>query len=159
MQWIERDAARALVLSPTGRVLLLRLEPGFRDPFWVTPGGGVDEGETHEQAVARELYEEVGCDDLPIGPCLWHRHVEFTWEDWRVSMRERVHLVEVPHEFEPVFVHLDGEPITGSRWFSAAEVAALTEVVYPSELAGLLTDLLRDGAPSTPIQLEDSFED
>jgi predicted NUDIX family NTP pyrophosphohydrolase len=70
MPEIEREAARLLVRSRVGRVLLLRVEPSFRDPFWVTPGGGLDDGETLEQAAMRELREEVGREDLLLGPLL-----------------------------------------------------------------------------------------
>ncbi|TMK37356.1 MAG: NUDIX domain-containing protein [Actinobacteria bacterium] len=57
---VEREASRLLVTSPTGRVLLLRLEPTFRAPFWVTLGGWRNEGETFEAAALRELREEDG---------------------------------------------------------------------------------------------------
>ena len=68
MEHIDRQAARLLVVTPEEQILLLRLEPSFREPFWVTPGGGLDEGETFMDAARRELREEVGRDDLPIGP-------------------------------------------------------------------------------------------
>jgi hypothetical protein len=42
---VDRVAARVLVRALSGRCLLLRLEPPFRDPFWITPGGGLDEAE------------------------------------------------------------------------------------------------------------------
>lgn len=158
MRYIEREASRLLVLSPERRVLLLHLDPQHADPFWVTPGGGLDDGETHEAAAARELYEEVGRSDLAIGPCIWLRHIVFTWEDWYVAPDERTYLVRVPEEFEPVVLHPDLEPIVGGGWFDPDELRRLTETVYPEDLATYLTDLLRDGPPPAPIRLPDSVE-
>ena len=157
MRYIERRASRLLVLAPAGSVLLLHLEPHNDDPFWVTPGGGLDEGETHEAAAARELYEEVGRRDLTIGPCLWLRHVEFTWEDRYVKQDERTYLVHAPQTFEPVVLHPDVEPIVGGEWFDPEDLRGLTETIYPEDLAAHLTDLLRDGPPVVPIRLPDSI--
>ena len=159
MEHIDREAARLLVLTPQERVLLLRLEPTFRDPFWVTPGGGLDEGETFEQAARRELREEVGGDHLPIGPCIWWRTVTFTWERWRVRQHERTFLVATPEAFDAVTAHPDEEPITGSAWHTVADLRGLPEIVYPAGLAEHLAHLLADGVPTDPIHLGDTVED
>ncbi|HRP07890.1 MAG TPA: NUDIX domain-containing protein [Gemmatimonadales bacterium] len=51
----EREAVRAIVISPAAEVLLMQIgEPG-RTGFWVTPGGGVLPGESAESALQREL--------------------------------------------------------------------------------------------------------
>jgi 8-oxo-dGTP pyrophosphatase MutT (NUDIX family) len=141
MPFIERTAARVLIVSPARRVLLLRLEPSFDEPFWVTPGGGVDDGETLEQAAMRELREEVGRSDLSLGGLVWTRDVRFTWQEWIVQQREHVFRVEAPEEFVAVTEHPDEEPIVGSAWFSADELLGLDDAVYPEDLAARLTTL------------------
>jgi ADP-ribose pyrophosphatase YjhB (NUDIX family) len=50
---------RALLITPDGDLLTIRrLRPG-QEPYWVLPGGGVEDGESQEKALARELREEI----------------------------------------------------------------------------------------------------
>lgn len=50
---------RALLITPDGDLLTIRrVRPG-QEPYWVLPGGGVEDGESHETALARELREEI----------------------------------------------------------------------------------------------------
>ena len=51
-----RHSTRGLVLDPSDRLLLLRCELPDRS-FWVAPGGGLEPGESHHDALARELRE------------------------------------------------------------------------------------------------------
>lgn len=63
MRTIKRDIAGALIFSNDRHVLLGKNNTGgVYDDLWVVPGGGIDEGETKEQAVKREILEEVGID-------------------------------------------------------------------------------------------------
>jgi 8-oxo-dGTP pyrophosphatase MutT (NUDIX family) len=51
-----RDAAFAVILSRSPRVLLVQK----RDGRWGLPGGGIRRGESPREAVLRELREETG---------------------------------------------------------------------------------------------------
>ena len=63
MRTIKRDIAGAVIFSNDGHVLLGKnVKGGVYEDLWVIPGGGIDEGETKEKAVTREILEEVGID-------------------------------------------------------------------------------------------------
>jgi len=59
---VHRTAVRAVILR--GRDLLLVFSSTVGD--YKFPGGGVNDGESHEQALARELYEECGAHLLSV---------------------------------------------------------------------------------------------
>ena len=62
-----RIRAAALIVVDR-RVLLIRHEKEGR-AYWLLPGGGVEPGETIEQALRRELAEECGLRDVLVaGP-------------------------------------------------------------------------------------------
>ena len=77
-----RSVSRALLLTPSEEVLLIRIrEPSTGWTAWITPGGGAAPGETAEQALRRELTAETGRDDFEDGVHVWHRDHTTTWED------------------------------------------------------------------------------
>ena len=56
-----RVAAYALCLDEAGRILLCRMAPSIiPGEVWTLPGGGIQFGESPENAVLRELDEETG---------------------------------------------------------------------------------------------------
>lgn len=57
-------AAGVLMIDPEGRVLFLKRSDSSDHPGeWCLPAGAVDGDETAEEAMVREVYEEVGYDD------------------------------------------------------------------------------------------------
>lgn len=55
-----RRSAILAALDERGRVLLVRQGGGFFAGEWLLPGGGLEPGETPEDAVRREVLEETG---------------------------------------------------------------------------------------------------
>jgi 8-oxo-dGTP pyrophosphatase MutT (NUDIX family) len=81
---IEREAARAIVLTPQREVLLLRVSLPEESPFWITPGGGIEPGESVEACLRRELREEVGLERFALGPLVWRRQHTYAWLGRRI---------------------------------------------------------------------------
>jgi ADP-ribose pyrophosphatase YjhB (NUDIX family) len=115
--------------------------------FWATPGGSLESGESHRQAVVRELREELG------------RHLATRTKDHLVAGRsvrqaERYYLARVrPEDVDPESA-ASPDNIQEWRWWSLAELAATSQTVYPVELTGLLRGILASGPPSAPLTLE-----
>jgi double-stranded uracil-DNA glycosylase len=127
----QRQNVRAAIVDGNERILLLRYGDEYGS-WWVTPGGGREEGETDEQTLRRELKEEIGLVDLEVGSLLWERTGWTLDEPGFGSFLSRVYLVRVDR-FEPP--HLT--EALELRWFSIAELAEVA--TRPPDLAERIT--------------------
>jgi ADP-ribose pyrophosphatase YjhB (NUDIX family) len=149
-----RVAARALVVDEDDRLLLVRMGSSERE-IWVTPGGGLEAGESDEHALRRELLEETGLDSFELGPHVWTRTALFPFGDGRWDGElERVYLVRT-RAFEPApalsWERLRAEGMTAVRWWTLDELEATRVRLAPGDLCELVRGLLLDGPPAEPL--------
>jgi 8-oxo-dGTP pyrophosphatase MutT (NUDIX family) len=150
-----RPTARVLLLDLDDRVLLFRALGLDGLPFWFTPGGGADPGETPEQAARRELFEETGLSGVDIGPEIWRRTVTVPFDGLVREFRERWFLARVP-QFQldtRGFDQLERDTIREHRWWGLVELDACHERLVPGDLVVRIQRLLSDGPPTTPIDI------
>jgi 8-oxo-dGTP pyrophosphatase MutT (NUDIX family) len=152
---IHRTAVRALLLTPEQEVLLIRIRPpDGSDRFWIAPGGGLEEGESAEQALRREMREELGLAGFDMGPIVWRRHHTFDWESKRIAQREEYRVIHVAR-FDPVMTDVaEARVLDCFRWWRIADLGHATERLTPLSLAGIMKRYLADGAPPEPLDEE-----
>jgi 8-oxo-dGTP pyrophosphatase MutT (NUDIX family) len=153
----HRPTSRVLVVDAQGRLLLLRIEdPRLTHPrFWITPGGGVDPGESFEDGARRELWEETGIV-APLGPCVWTRRRVVSFEGELLDFDERFYVVRI--EGAPVIssANVTAEErivLTAHRWWTADELLRTEEVLAPRKLAHLVGPILAGRYPPEPLIL------
>jgi ADP-ribose pyrophosphatase YjhB (NUDIX family) len=153
---VPRPAARVLLVDPTGRVLLVRfLSPETGFAWWAAPGGGLSEGESHEEAARREVFEETGLADFRLGPRVWVREHVFPWKGRQYRQQEQFFLARV-EAFQPRADHFTAdevEMLQEHRWWRGEEIDASSDIFSPRRLGTLLRQLLVQGPPPAPVDV------
>jgi ADP-ribose pyrophosphatase YjhB (NUDIX family) len=138
-----RLAGRVIVLDPDDRVLLFRYDaPPPDGRHWATPGGGLDDGETYAAGARRELAEETGWTDVPLGPEVYEWTRTTGGSGGLFQQHERFFMARVDTACRPlgeVAAMHRHDGIAEWRWWTRTELDRTAEAILPPGLAGLIS--------------------
>lgn len=140
-----RHAARVIIISEDGHTFLMnghdRLNPNYH--WWFTVGGGIDPGETAQQAAVREMREETGweiSETQLIGPVI-ERIGKFEFTDRVRRQIEYIYLVYTPrfNTDNSGWTRTENQLIDAAQWIPIHELQQLGEtgLIFPPELKNL----------------------
>jgi 8-oxo-dGTP pyrophosphatase MutT (NUDIX family) len=156
-------ASRALLTDPAGRVLLIRIHDevplSASDPvteYWITVGGGLEAGESFEDAVLREIFEETGHRVAAAGPCIWRRRktlVNARGEGF--SSDEKFFWCPLASSELSVenLTDLERKVIREFRWWDLADPELALVRIFPDSFVKAAREVLEKGPPADPIWL------
>lgn len=129
-----RQSTSAVILDKNGRILIVQ-NNSYKNNEWNIPGGGIEEGETPEITIIRELNEELGSDKFEIVK-ISKQTYRYEWPDELINKKIT--------ENKPVFrgqertrflVNFLGEEIDLTP---QAEEIRIIKWVFPKELSTYL---------------------
>lgn len=155
---IYRRAGRVIVIDDLNRVLLLQgtdpMESGA--PWWFTPGGGAEDGESALDAARRELFEETGLDAVDLEGPLWRRVAHFQFMGKQYEQHEEFFFTRIStHDLiDDMWTEIERATVLAHRWWSIDDLVATDEQIFPARLGQLIDSLLRQGAPESAFDIE-----
>lgn len=142
-----RSSARAFVRNEKNEILLQKFAfvfAGAEKTLWLTPGGEIKEGESHKQALERELFEELGLRVRVEGERVLSLDVPIEGSAESLISREVYYMVSIPADTAFTLENMEDyekESFRGLKWWSLDELKNTEEAFAPKEqILKLLTE-------------------
>lgn len=154
-----RKSSRAIVLNMQNQIFLFRYTFDFfaeKQSVWITPGGGLEEGENFEDALKRELFEELGIELKEQAPLVFFRTPLYELKNGEtVRSEERFYLVycdEASFSYD-CWSENETKRMSAGKWWSVEEIRESGEKFFSEDIIGILERLSQGDVPREPEEI------
>ena len=142
-----RKSSRAIVLNKDNQIFLFQYHFDYlaeSKSIWITPGGSLEEGESFEDALKRELFEELGV--LWNKDCveIYYRNPLYTLNTGEVVQSiEKFFLVCMEEEqfLYANWTESEKQRILCGRWWSIEEIQQSEDEFFTVDIIRILAEL------------------
>lgn len=142
-----RKSSRAIVLNKKNEIFLFQYMFDYladSKAIWITPGGSLEEGESFEDALKRELFEELGVQIMEGCPEVYYRNPIYTLKSGeKVQSVEKFFLV-VLEERSFSFDHWtesEKKRMRAGKWWSIEEIEQSEDEFFSKDVVRILKEL------------------
>ncbi|WP_010202397.1 NUDIX hydrolase [Salinibacterium sp. PAMC 21357] len=144
---VNRSSSRVLLFDRDQRFLLFLTKAPDTSGIarWLTPGGGVDPGESHHEAAVRELEEETGLVLSLLDEPVWSHDFEVEWDAANHDTGHAVYYAATTDAFTPSDAQWTDDErvdVLEHRWWTIDQLAATTDRFEPAELVSVIREQL-----------------
>ena len=149
-----RKSSRAIVLNKFNQIFLFKYRFDYladSEAIWITPGGSLEEGESFEDALKRELFEEMGVQLDNDCMEIYHRNPLYTLKSGEVVQSiEKFFLVYLEDEQFSYANWTDSEKkrMLEGKWWSIEEIQQSADMFFTKDIIRILTELSNNRIPS-----------
>ena len=160
-----RNSVKVLLLNDNKELLLMCIDDPktttvdgkYHGRFWITIGGEIENNETIEQALLREIYEETGIkkEKIEVGPVVWFGELDLILSGIPTRIKQifivgktkqnKISLENLTEEEKPIVKNL--------KWFSLDEIMNCSEIIYPVVLKDHIQDIIQEKHPKESFEI------
>ncbi|MGF7143338.1 8-oxo-dGTP pyrophosphatase MutT (NUDIX family) [Anaerotaenia torta] len=156
---ITRKSSRAIILNKKNEIFLFQYHFDYfikGNIVWITPGGGLEEGESFDMALEREVFEELGIQINRDYQQIYYRNPVYYLKNGEIAQcEERFFLVYADgNDFSYTnWTESENTRMLDGKWWSADEIKQSDDEFFTNDIIDILNNLSAGQIPMVPIEI------